>query len=178
MGGSTSKNKKGEKVYTDASHIYNITSGHWYGLPKMETAKETQGVISDDIIYLIGGYNEKALNVIESYSIKTGTWKTEGTLFNEMERPALAIHEQIIYIFNDGRLLTYDTSTNLLEAYKINLDLKQPKMHYHQNKLYIIGGYLLNDYSKRASSSLYVIDLDEFDKAKPIDSKNLSHGNN
>lgn len=178
MGGSTSKNKKGKKVFTDASHIYNITSGHWYELPKMEIAKETQGVIIDDIIYLIGGYNEKALNVIESYNIKTGTWKTEGTLFNDIERPALAAHEHIIYMFNDGRLLTYDTTTNLLESYKINLDLKHPKMHYHQYKLYIIGGYVENDYSKTALSSLYAIDLDEFSKAKPINSKNLANGNN
>ncbi|MEH6536993.1 MAG: carboxypeptidase-like regulatory domain-containing protein [Psychroserpens sp.] len=173
MGGSTSKKEKGKKVYSDVSHIYNITSGNWYELPKMKTAKETQGVIIDNTIYLIGGYNEKALKDIESYNITTGTWNTEGELFYEMERPALAVHEHTIYMFNDGKLLTYDTTTDLLEAYKINLDLEHPKMHYHQNKLYIIGGYLLNDYSKAASSNLYVINLDEFDKTKPISSNKI-----
>ena len=173
MGGSTSKNKKGKKVYTDASHIYNIVSGNWYELPKIKTAKETQGVIIDNIIYLIGGYNDKSLAVIESYDLATGTWKTEGTLFSEMERPALATHEDIIYIFNDGRLLTYDTKTNILEAYKINLEIKHPKMHYHQNKLYLVGGYILNDYSTKASASLYVIDFDEFSKTKPVNSKKI-----
>lgn len=171
MGGSISKNKKGKKVYTDVSHIYNITSGHWYELSKMKTAKETQGVIIDKTVYLIGGYNEKPLKDIESYDITTGTWKTEGELFYDMERPALAVNENIIYMFNDGRLLTYDTTTNLLEAYKTNLNIKQPKMHYYQNKLYVIGGYVENDYSRTVLSSLYAIDVDEFSKVKPVDSK-------
>jgi hypothetical protein len=173
MGGSTSKNKKGKKAYTDASHIYNINSGNWYELPKMTTAKETQGVIINNIIYLIGGYNGKELNTIESYDLKTGEWKTEGTLFYDMERPALAVHEEIMYIFNNGRLLTYDTKTNILEAFKIDINIRNPKMHYHQNKLYIVGGYLQNEYSKKASSSLYVIDLDEFYNTKPVNSKKV-----
>jgi len=171
MGGSTSKNKKGNKIYSDVSHIYNITSGHWYELQKMKTAKETQGVIIDKTVYLIGGYNEKALKDIESYDITTGIWKTEGELFYDMERPALTVHENIIYMYNENRLLTYDTTTHLLEAYKINLNIRHPKMHYHQNKLYVIGGYVENEYSKKALSSLYVINLDEFSKVRPVDSK-------
>ncbi|WP_298901410.1 carboxypeptidase-like regulatory domain-containing protein [uncultured Psychroserpens sp.] len=174
MGGSFSKNKKGKKMFTDASHIYNISSGHWYELPKMTIKKETQGVIIDDVIYLIGGSNGKKLNTIESFAIKTGVWNTEGSLFNAMEYPALAVHKHMIYIFNNRRLLNYNTKTKVLESYKIDLDLNRPKMHYHQNKLYIIGGYLLNEYSKKASSSLYVIDLVEFDKTKLFNSKDVN----
>ncbi len=171
MGGSTKLKKNGKKVYSDASHIYNITSGNWYELPKMKTAKETQGVVVDNKIYLVGGDNGSKLNTIESYDLKTAKWKKEGKLFDKMSSPALTSHDNIIYIFNKDKLFTYDTIAQTLEAYDINLKLKGPRMHYYQNKLYLLGGYIEGDYSLTASPRVYVIDVDEFNKTAPSNSK-------
>ncbi len=174
MGGSIKQKRNGKKVYSDASHIYNITSGKWYELPKMETAKETQGVIIDNKVYLIGGHDGSKLNTIESYDLKTGSWKNEGKLFTKMESPALTTHQHMIYIFDEDKLLTYNTITKVLEGYDIRLSLRSPKMHYHQNKLYVLGGYTFNEYSSTASPDVYVIDADEFSKTAPLNSKSTN----
>jgi hypothetical protein len=171
MGGSTKLKRNGEKVFTDEAHIYNITSGIWYELAKMTFAKETQGVLIDNKIYLIGGNDGRPLKTIESYNINTGTWTNEGDLFIEMEQPGLTTHDNIIYIFNDEKLLTYNTITKTLEEYDINLKLKNSKLHYYQNKLYIVGGFTENSNTIAVSSKSYVIDLDEFYKTKPNNSK-------
>ena len=164
MGGSTKLNRSGEKEYTDAAHIYNITSGLWYELTNMTTPKETQGVIIDNTIYFIGGNNGSPLKTIESYNITTGIWTNKGQLFEGMEQPGLATHNNIIYIFNDEKLLTFDTVTKSLEEYEILLKLKNSKLHYHQDKLYIVGGFTQNTHTIAASAKLYAIDLIEFDK--------------
>ncbi|MFP4844355.1 carboxypeptidase-like regulatory domain-containing protein [Winogradskyella sp. PE311] len=171
MGGSIKQRKNGKKVYSDASHIFNITSGNWYELPKMKTAKETQGVIIENKIYLFGGHDGSLLNTIESYDLKTGVWKNEGNLFTKMQSPALTIHKHMVYIFDKDKLLLYNTITKALESYYINLSIKSPKIHYHQNKLYLLGGYTFTDYSSTASPNLYVIDVNEFSKTAPIKSR-------
>nr|WP_321234714.1 carboxypeptidase-like regulatory domain-containing protein [uncultured Psychroserpens sp.] len=173
MGGSTSINKKGKKTYTDASHIYNITSGRWYELPKMITAKETQGVIINDNIYLIGGHNGQPLQTVESYNIKTKTWMQLGDLFHALEKPALATSDQMIYIYDGNKMFRFDTITGIIETYNIDLKLKNSRLHYHQNKLYIIGGFTENAHTKAASSDVYVIDLDVFEETKIVNSKFL-----
>jgi len=173
MGGSIKQRKNGKKVYSDASHIYNITSGNWYELPKMKTAKETQGVIIENKIYLVGGYDGAKLNTIESYNLKSGKWKNEGELFYKMESPALATDKHLIYIFDEDKLLTYNTVTKVLKGYFIRLSLRSPKMHFHQNKLYLLGGYTFNEYSSTPSQEVYVIDIGEFSKTAPLNSKTI-----
>ncbi|WP_460220187.1 carboxypeptidase-like regulatory domain-containing protein [Psychroserpens sp. MEBiC05023] len=173
MGGSTSINKNGKKIYTDASHIYNITSGSWYDLPKMTTQKETQGVIIDNTIYLIGGHDGQPLKTIESYNIKTKAWSHIGDLFQAMEQPALATNDHIIYIYDANRMFRFDTISGLIEMYDLNVDLESPKLHYYQNKLYILGGFTENAHTKAASSEVYVIDLEDFENTKIINSKFL-----
>lgn len=174
LGGSTKMKKNGKKVYSDESHIYNITSGKWFEFPKIKTAKETQATVVGDKIYLVGGSNGSKLNTIESYDFKTAKWKEEGQLFNAMEDPALTSHEHVIYIFYQDKLYTYDTITTVLEEYDISLNLKGPRMHYHKNKLYLIGGYILSEYSLSASPDVYVIDVNEFSKTAPLNSKKFN----
>jgi hypothetical protein len=174
MGGSTKLTTQGEKVYTDAAHIYNLTSGNWFELPEMISPKETNGVLAGSKIFVIGGFNKTALNTIESYDLATATWHKEGTLFYGLENPALAHHGNIIYIFNDTKLLTYNTKSNVLDEYNINIRLKHSKLHYSNNKLYLIGGYSEDEFSKTASSNVYEIDLNEFEKTKVYNSKKMN----
>lgn len=174
MGGSTKLKNNNTKEFTNTSHIYNITTGLWYELPKMTKPKEVNGLIINDKIYLIGGYNNKALTEIESYNLTTGQWVKEGNMFEAVEKPALAYNNNIIYIFNEGKIITYDTTTNILDEYKIDLNIAKAQMFYFNNKLYIIGGYVKFEFEKVNSPDIYVIDLNEFAKTKLQQSKKFS----
>lgn len=161
-GGSVRQKYNGEKVYTNSSHIFNISSGKWYELAPMKTPKEVNGILVKDIIYLIGGFNKTPLNTIESYNIKSGIWKHEPHLPFPMKRPSLAFYENIIYIFNEDKILTYNTENNVINTYKINLYLKNAQMHYYDNHLYLLGGNIEDEYTKTPSSNVYKINIHDF----------------
>jgi len=174
MGGSVKLKKNGEKIYSDKIHIYNITSGYWYELSKMTKPKEVNGVIINNKIYLVGGFNKIPLKEIESYNLTTGKWKDEGDLFYGIENPALTNHGNTIYIFNDGKILTYNIKTKILNEYEINLNIKNSQIYYYKNNLFIVGGSIEDDYSKLPSSGIYSINLNEFNKTKINNSKKIN----
>ncbi|MDB2463068.1 galactose oxidase, partial [Algibacter sp.] len=170
MGGSTKLKKSGEKIYSDESHIYDTSSGYWYELSKMTRAKEVNGIIVKNKIYLIGGFNKNPLTEIESYDLKNGQWKNEGNLFSGIENPALAYSDNCIYIFSSGLILTYNTKTKILNEYKIALYTKSSQMHCYDGNLYIFGGFNEDEFTKSTSSMMSVIDLSDFRKTKIIKS--------
>jgi hypothetical protein len=166
MGGSIKQNKNGQKTFSNECHIYDIKSGYWYKLNDMKAAKETKGVLINNTIYLVGRNQDRALSEIESFNIIDGTWNTETELYNAKEKPAIAANENTIYIFDYGRIFTYNTDTKTLNQYNIDLFLKSSELYYHNNKLYLLGGYIENEYSKTPSNKLYSIDLSEFSNTK------------
>ncbi|WP_431244335.1 Kelch repeat-containing protein [Flavobacterium sp. P21] len=97
MGGSVKRSEKDVKGFTNKVHLYNITSGNWYELDPMPTAKETTGILINDKIYLIGGNDGKPISQIETFDLVTETWQIEGELFSEFERPAITYHDNMIY---------------------------------------------------------------------------------
>jgi hypothetical protein len=173
MGGSIKMRKNGSKIYTDKVHSYDINSGYWYELTNMPVAKETNGILIKDKIYLIGGFNGKELSSIESFDLVTGTWKTEGEFFDNLSYPAITCKDDMIYIFENEKMYSYDINTKTLKEYLINLPLKASKLYYCEDKLYLIGGYLENYYSQYPSANLLRIDIDEFEKTKPNRVKTL-----
>jgi hypothetical protein len=100
MGGSIKKDISGAKVYTDKSHIFDFGSGYWYDLVNMTKAKESNGVVVGDQLFLIGGFNDSSLSDLESFNLKTGEWKNEGNLLDAMTSPALTTQDSFIYIFD------------------------------------------------------------------------------
>lgn len=173
MGGSIKMRENGSKIYTDKVHSYDINSGYWYELSNMPTAKEANGILIKDKIYLIGGFNGKELSSIESFDLVTGTWKTEGEFFNSLSYPAITCKDDMIYIFENEKMYSYDINTKTLKEYLINLPLKASKLYYCEDKLYLIGGYLENYYSQYPSANLLRIDIDEFENTKPNRIKTL-----
>lgn len=173
MGGSIKMRENGSKIYTDKVHSYDINSGYWYELTNMPVAKETNGILIKDKIYLIGGFNGKELSSIESFDLVTGTWKTEGEFFDNLSYPAITYKDDMIYIFENEKMYSYDINTKTLKEYLINLPLKASKLYYCEDKLYLIGGYLENYYSQYPSANLLRIDIDEFEKTKPNRVKTL-----
>ena len=153
--------------------MLDFKTGLWYDLAKMPVAQETKGALINDKIYLIGGYNENPLVSIDSYDLINGKWIKEGNLFNGIVKPAITSKEAIIYFYEDRNFYTYDTNSKELKEYLIDLSLKGSKMYLIDNKLYLIGGFIEEDFSINPSSLVYSIDLEEFNKTKIFKSKIL-----
>ena len=168
MGGSNKLKRNGEKIYSDKNHIYNITSGYWYELPQMTKPKEANGIMANEKIYLIGGSNDAPLTEIESYDLSSGIWNKEGDLLYGIENPALSYNNNVIYIFSNGKIQTFNIITRVLNEYRIGLNLKNASMYCYEDKLYILGGYTEDSYTKTPSKNLYVVDLIAFKNTKII----------
>lgn len=173
MGGSIKMKESGSKEYSNKVHSYDINSGYWYELANMPTAKETNGILIKDKIYLIGGFNTKPLSAVESFDLLTEKWETEGELFFGVKNPAITQNDGIIYFFENEKIYTYNTITKQLKEYLINLPMKASKLYFSENKLYLLGGYIENYYSKYPSPNLFSIDINEFENTKPNRSKFL-----
>lgn len=162
LGGSIKKNKIGTKIFSDKIHLYKSETGLWYEVGKMPNPKETRGVLIDDKIYLVGGFINAPLKEIESFDLITGAWRKEAQLFRASKDPAVTHHDNILYIYDYGKITTYHTGTGELKEYRIGLNLQGATMYYANNKLYLVGGYRENEYLKKPSSECYSIDLSEF----------------
>lgn len=173
IGGSVKTTEDGKKDFTNKVHLYNITSGYWYELPGMPTAKESSGILVDDKIFLIGGNDGKPTSQIETFDLATEKWQTEGELFSGLERPAITYNDRTIYFFENRKMYTYDIKTTQLKEYDVEIELKHTALFYQNNKLYILGGRFENSYSKIPSSRLFCIDLEEFKNTKPMRVKTL-----
>lgn len=174
IGGSVKMSEKGKKDFTNKVHLYNINTGYWYELSDMPIAKEVNGILIGDNIFLIGGNNEKMLPEIEILNLITEKWQTVGQLFSSLERPAITNNNNIIYFFEDTKMYTFNIETKTLKEYLIDLPLKFSAIHFFNNKLYIVGGCVSNDYSRTASNNTYSISIDEFEKTAPNKTKILS----
>lgn len=166
IGGSIKSTIGGKKTFTDKVHAFNLETGLWYTIGNMPIPKETQGVLINDTVYLIGGYNNDPTSNIETFNLKTGRWAKEGKLFQSMTNPGVLAIKNMIYIFNNGTFFTYDTEYRRLSEYKIKLDLHAPKMFQHKDKLYLFGGFTSDEFSTIPSNNVYSIDLSEFKKFK------------
>ncbi|MFD1604258.1 carboxypeptidase-like regulatory domain-containing protein [Flavobacterium artemisiae] len=177
MGGSIKNTERGQKTFTDKVHMYNITSGLWYELEKMPTAKEIKGVLIGDKIFTIGNNDNKSFSEIQSFDLTNETWKNEASLISHLENPAIAYNDNDIYIFEDGKLSIYDTKSKQIKEYFVDLQLRAATMHFLNNKLYIIGGYSFGSFMKIPSSKVYSISIDEFDNTAPNRIRVLSQNN-
>lgn len=161
MGGSTKQHPNGDKNYSDAIHFFNFKTGLWYDLGQMPIGKETSGVQVNNKLYLIGGENGRALSDIESFDLETGKWVKEGELFVPTRRPAIQSVNNIIYIYDYGRIWEFNTLNRELKEYAIKLDVQSAKMFYLNDNLYLIGGYFYHDGLREPSEDIFKINLDQ-----------------
>jgi hypothetical protein len=166
MGGSVKQNKNGEKVFTNTSHLYDIDTGLWYNFASIPEAKETKGVLAENTIYLVGGDRNTPLKKIEAYDLVTGKWSTIGELPMGIESPGLAYYNHTIYIADSRRIYVFDIAEGSLTQYGIDLDVHGASLLYHNEQLFILGGYRLENFTLKPSSSCYSIDLEEFSNTR------------
>lgn len=173
MGGSIKQKNNGFKEYSNKVHLYDFKTGNWYQLGNMPIAKEVKGILIENKIYLVGGFNNKPLSSIETFNLTTQKWQKEGNLFSGISKPAITYTENIIYIFNDGKINTYNVVTKELNEYLIDLYLQTSEIYCKDNKLYILGGFKETSYSLYPSPELFSININEFNITKIQNSKTL-----
>jgi hypothetical protein len=173
IGGSLKQKNNGKKVYTDIVHMYDTNTGYWYELSRMSKAKETRGIIVNDKLYLFGGFKDRKLKEIESFDLISGRWKREGELFTAMEKPAITKHKNIVYLFENNRIVSYNTLNKEIKEYKIDLSLFSSAMFFKDEKLYIIGGAEIGEFRYTPKKSFVEISLEEFTLTKSKKRKNL-----
>ena len=166
MGGSLKINAGVEKEYSNKVHDCNLKTGQWYELQDMPVGMETKGILKGNSVYLFGGYRNKPLKQIETYNVITGKWNQEGVLPFAVNRPGISISKNIIYIFENGKIQTYNTDTKEINVYLIDLVLNSVELFCTGNMLYVLDGKYTDRYSVTPSSDLYSIDLNEFKKTK------------
>tara|TARA_Y100000034_G_scaffold125539_1_gene175416 strand:- start:247410 stop:248717 length:1308 start_codon:yes stop_codon:yes gene_type:complete len=175
MGGSTKVSKNGKKVYSDKAFVFNTKTGLWYRLPNMITPKETNGIVVNDKIYLIGGNRDGELTEIESFDLNSGKWTLEGDLFKGIPNAVLASFENTIFIYHPGKLLVFDTQTKLLQEYNVDFFLEGAELQYYNNKLYLFGGVYSDKlaYTRTSKKELFELDINDLFNTKVVRSKSL-----
>ncbi len=159
LGGSVRKTRSGKKNYTNKVHAFNLKTGLWYEMASLPEARETQGIQVGDKFYLIGGYQDRVLDRIDSYSLTEGVVSQEGKLSYKVKRPALATDGEVIYIFEDGIMQTYNVNTREQFIYQANIYVHNSEMFCADGKLYILGGYSVDENSQEPYRDMYSIDL-------------------
>lgn len=161
LGGVKKVLQNNEGVYSDEMHLWNLKSGYWYELGKMPIRQAPDAILVDHCIYLIGNRNGGGWS-IECYNLLTGAWTNAGHLLYRLGWPSLAYHNDIIYIFEQGVVQTFNIKSRQVRSYMIDLKLKSPALYYFDGKLYILGGFYMGDPSR----NVYSVDLKEFDKTE------------
>ena len=161
LGGVKKVLQNNEGVYSDEMHLWNLKSGYWYELGKMPIGQAPETILVDHYIYLIGNRNGGGRS-IECYNLLTGAWANAGRLLYRLGWPSLAYHNDIIYIFEQGVVQTFNIKSRQVRSYMIDLKLKSPALYYFDGKLYILGGFYMGDPSR----NVYSVDLKEFDKTE------------
>lgn len=173
MGGCIKNKKNGVKIYSDKVHSYNLKTGFWYELDNMPMAKELQGLLIKDKIYVLSKFDNKQTLELKTFDLLSGQWESEGILPKELDNPGIAQKNDIIYFFEHGKLFAYNVITKELNSYSVNIFLKGSKLYCIENKLYILGGFEEDRISKKPSSGFFSIDLDELSNTKIKESKYL-----
>lgn len=166
LGGSTRLDSRGKKIFTDEVHLFNFLTGNWFEAGKIPNGKEMKAVNIQGTIFVIGGSDGSVPNGIESLDLTTGKYKTEARLQHRFDSPALVSNGDVIYIYERGKFHTIDVGKREMKTYRINLQVEEPNLHIWNQKLFVIGGYKEQLYTKTPVAECYKIALEEFNKTE------------
>lgn len=151
VGGSVKKLKKGRLKFSNNVSLYNTKEDKWYTIGKLPDPKETECIKVNDKLFMIGGKGTDKMNRITSFNLKNGKWKIEKVLPRTMKMPAIDKKGDLIYIFDKNFFYVFNTNTNGLKEYKIDLPYESSKMVLVNNKFYLVGGFVKDQYQVKPS---------------------------
>lgn len=166
LGGSIKKKRNGKGMFTRKVHSYNPKTGLWYELGEIPINGEVSACLVGDQLYFFNSEENKESSTITSVNLVTGRFKKEGKLLYKFAKPAVTQKDNTIFLFENGKLLTYNTNTKELKSYLIDLRLLGSKSYFFDDSLYILGGYTDSNFERKPSRKLYKIDLEAFQKTR------------
>lgn len=166
FGGSTKKTRSGRKYFSQELHSYNPKTGMWYLLAEIPISEETSTCLVDDKIYFFGGFKEEKKNMIVSLNLVSGKLKTEGKLFYDFDKPSVTKKGKVIFVFENSKLLMYNTETKELKDYQIDLPFYASKIFIQGNDLLVLGGYEKDIFEKKPQENFFKIDLAQLPKTR------------
>lgn len=166
LGGSIKKKRKGKEVFTQKVHSFNPKTGLWYELAEIPIRGEISTCLVGDRLYFFNREKNKESSSITSVDLITGRFRKEGQLLYKFEKPAVTKKDKTIFLFENRKLLTYNTETKELKSYLIDLPLLASKSYFFDDSLYILGGFSKVDFELRPSRKLYKIDMSTFKKTR------------
>ncbi|MFY7671865.1 hypothetical protein ACOSP6_12330 [Tenacibaculum sp. MEBiC06402] len=161
LGGSVRKLKKGKLKFSNNVSLYNTKEDKWYSIGKLPDPKETECIKVNDKLFMIGGKGTEKMNRITSFNLKNGKWEIEKVLPRTMKMPAIDKKGDLFYIFDKNFFYVFNTKTKGLKEYKIDLPYESSKMFLVDNKFYLLGGFVKDQYQVKPSKKMYTIDLNE-----------------
>jgi hypothetical protein len=166
LGGSIKEKRNGKVIFTQKVHSYNPKTGLWYELAKIPIRGEVSTCLVGDRLYFFNSEENKESSSITSVDLVTGRFRKEGQLLYKFEKPAVAKKDKTIFLFENRKLLSYNTETKELKSYLIDLGLLASKSYFFNDSLYILGGFSKVDFELRPSRKFYKIDLSTFKKTR------------
>ncbi len=161
VGGSVKKLKKNKLKFSNNVSLYNTKEDKWYVIGKLPDPKETECIKVNNKLYMIGGKGNEKMNRITSFNLKNGKWQIEKVLPRTIKMPAIDKKDDTIYIFDKNHFYAFNTKNNGLKEYKINLPYESSKMFLVDNKFYLLGGFVKEQFQVKPSKKMYAIDLKE-----------------
>lgn len=172
----------------DSFEVFDTVNNTWEKLPSMPSPRYIHNSVEiNGKIYFIGGYafaedtktilqtknNKGALNLLQSYEIRTGKWETLKPMNTERFMPASIVYKNKIYVAGGatkGLVLNnfevYNPSDN---TWKKLANMPTPrvwgKFFQKDNYLYIVGG--------SEGSNSYLSSVDRYDIEKDLWETNI-----
>lgn len=166
FGGAVKMNTHGKKKFTQKVHSYNPETGDWFLLAEVPISEDTTTMLVDDTVYFFGGFKEERTNMIVSLNLESGKLRSEGKLFYDLEKPSVARKDQTIFIFENSKLLTFNTDSKELKEYRVDLPLFGSQIYVEGEELLVLGGYKKENYKVRPQRDFYKVDLNQLPKTK------------
>ncbi len=142
--GGDNSHLKGE--YSNSVFKFDPVAQKWTKLAKMPYRGETKGVIVEDKLYIIGGYDGEVSNMMYVYDLKTDKWNKLTKLPCGISANTVVASGHFIYTLFDYTQQTligrYDISSNTFTILQQNnmIGRRHAGAHILNDKLYIMGG--------------------------------------
>ena len=131
--------------YSNRLYEYNPGTNLWNRLPDMPESKQTNGVVIDGVLYVIGGYNQEVSTRIDAYDIQNSSWTylddlPEGISAHSMVTSGMDIW--IIGSYNNIHFVAiYNVETGIFTQLCSNIiGRRHCGVGIDNNYLYVYGG--------------------------------------
>ncbi|WP_303207051.1 carboxypeptidase-like regulatory domain-containing protein [Bacteroides oleiciplenus] len=157
MGGTVKKNKFSSKV-----HMLDLKTGVWYDtgiiIPK-ERRDFMKCVLIGHVVYFFGGQSIASKWKVRSYDLQLEKWNDLCDLKEGVSCPGVTVNENLIYIYENTTLQTYNIRTNMVNAYYFTEGTDNSELFYADGKLYIVGGSQQDPDSSIQPENVFSVDI-------------------